>query len=74
MESITQTQFNNLLKGRIDTTLASHLQADINFIKTILLTQQNDEFFVELIELSELCEEEIAETKARGTLVTISYI
>ena len=72
MESITQIQFNNLLKGQIDPTLASHLQADINFIKTILLTQQGDEFFVELIELSELCDEEIAETRARGTLVTIS--
>tara|TARA_Y100000589_G_C27044767_1_gene584703 strand:- start:807 stop:1025 length:219 start_codon:yes stop_codon:yes gene_type:complete len=72
MESITQTQFNNLLKGQLDSTLASHIQADINFIKTILLTQHGEEYFVEFIELSELCEEEIAETKARGTLVTIS--
>ena len=72
MESITQTQFNNLLKGQVDPTLPSHTQADINFIKTILLTHQVDEFFVEFVEFDELCEEEIAETKARGTLVTIS--
>ena len=72
MESITQTQFNNLLKGQIDPTLASHIQDDINFIKTILLTQQGDEFCVEFIDSSELCEEEIAENKSRGTLVTIS--
>ena len=72
MDPITQSQFNNLLKGQIDPTLASHLQSDINFIKTILLTQQGDEFFLEMIDLSELCEEEIVETKARGTLVTIS--
>ena len=72
MESITQTQFNNLLKGQVDHTLPSHTQADINFIKTILLTHQVDEFFVEFVEFDELCEEEIAETKARGTLITIS--
>ena len=72
MELITQHQFNNLLKGQIDPTLPSHTQADIDFIKTILLTQQGDEYFVEFIELSELCEEEIAEIEARGTLVTIS--
>tara|TARA_B100001175_G_C19284904_1_gene530640 strand:- start:182 stop:400 length:219 start_codon:yes stop_codon:yes gene_type:complete len=72
MESITQSQFNNLLKGQVDLTLASHVQADINFIKTILLTQQGDEYFVEFIDLSELCEEEISENKSRGTLVTIS--
>ena len=72
MESITQPQFNNLLKGQIDPTLPSHIQSDIAYIKTILLTQHGDEFFVEFIELDELCEEEIEETKARGTLVTIS--
>ena len=72
MESITQSQFNNLLAGQIDTTLASHIQSDIAYIKTILLKQQGDEFFVDFVELDELCEEEIAETKARGTLVTIS--
>ena len=72
MESITQTQFNNLLNSQIDPTLPSHIQSDIEYIKTILLTQHGDEFFVEFIELDELCEEEIEETKARGTLITIS--
>ncbi len=72
MNSITQSQYENLINGKVDSTLDTNIQSDIKYVKTILLTQQDNEFFVEFIELDELCEEEIEETKARGTMVTIS--
>ena len=72
MNSITQSQYENLINGKVDSTLSSNIQSDIKYVKTILLTQQDNEFFVEFIELDELCEEEITECMNRGTMVTIS--
>tara|TARA_B100000212_G_scaffold322229_1_gene281428 strand:- start:3005 stop:3223 length:219 start_codon:yes stop_codon:yes gene_type:complete len=72
MNSITQSQYENLINGKVDSTLDTNIQSDIKYVKTILLTQQDNEFFVEFIELDELCEEEITECMNRGTMVTIS--
>ncbi len=72
MNSITQSQYENLINGKVDSTLDTNIQSDIKYVKTILLTQQDNEFFVEFIELDELCEEEITGCMNRGTMVTIS--
>lgn len=72
METITQAQYNALLNGQIPSTLDKHIKSDIQYTKTILLTQQNNNHYLECIELDALCQEEIAETKQRGILVTIS--
>ena len=72
MESINQSQYNNLLNGKLDSTLPDHVISDIQYTKTILLSKQNNNYFVEYVELDELCQEEITELSDRGSLITIS--
>lgn len=72
MESINQSQYNNLLNGKLDSTLPDHVISDIQYIKTILLTQEDNNYYLDYVELDELCKEEIEETKQHGTLITIS--
>jgi hypothetical protein len=72
MESINQSQYNNLLNGKLDPTLPDHVISDIQYIKTILLSKQDNNYFVEYVELDELCQEEISEITTHGSLVTIS--
>ena len=72
MESINQSQYNNLLNGKLDPTLPDHVISDIQYIKTILLSKQDNSYFVEYVELDELCQEEISEMSTRGSLITIS--
>lgn len=71
METITQSQYNTLLNRQIPQDLEPHIIADIQYIKDILLTQEGDNFYLELIEIDALCPEEIAEIKSRGIFVTI---
>ena len=71
MEPITQDQFNTLLTGQIPSTLDEHVKSDIRYLKTILLTQQGNNYYLEFIELDELHQEEIDEIHGRGKLVTI---
>ena len=71
MESINQSQYNNLLNGKLDSTLPDHVISDIQYIKTILLSKQDNNYFVDYIELDELCKEEIADIRNHGTLITI---
>ena len=73
METITLNQYNTLLNGTIPSDLPDYIKDDITYVKTILLCQYENEFFVEYIELNELTDEEITETKQRGTMVTISF-
>ena len=72
MESINQSQYNNLLNGKLDSTLPDHVISDIQYTKTILLSKQNNNYFVEYIELDELCQEELSEMSHHGSLITIS--
>jgi hypothetical protein len=72
MESINQSQYNNLLNGKLDSTLPDHVISDIQYTKTILLSKQNNNYFVEYVELDELCQEEVTGLSDHGTLITIS--
>jgi hypothetical protein len=72
MESINQSQYNNLLNGKLDSTLPDHVISDIQYTKTILLSKQNNNYFVEYVELDELCQEELSEMSHHGSLITIS--
>ena len=72
MESINQSQYNNLLNGKLDPTLPDHVISDIQYIKTILLSRQNNNYFLEYVELDELCKEEIFKITEHGILTTIS--
>lgn len=72
MESINQSQYNNLLNGKLDSTLPDHVISDIQYTKTILLSKKDNNYFVEYIELDELCQEELSEMVNHGSLITIS--
>lgn len=72
MESINQSQYNNLLNGKLDSTLPDHVISDIQYTKTILLSKKDNNYFVEYVELDELCQEELSEMVNHGSLITIS--
>ena len=72
MESITQSQYNSLLNKQIPSSLDAHIVSDIQYVKTILLTQESNNYYLEYVELNELHQEEISEISQRGHLVTIS--
>ena len=88
METITEIQFNNLISSPIAAILdlPEHIQSDIESLRKctkngkahLLLThpQDQDQYFLEYVEVDMLCPEEIAETQQhakdnRGRLVAV---
>lgn len=76
MEEITEIQFNNLIASPSSEIprLPEHIQQDISALRDctkngkahLLLTQYEDSFYLEYVEVDMLCSEEIAETKQRA--------
>ena len=66
MIEITPSQYSNLEKGFLDPTLPTQVQTDIEFVGTILLSQQEDKFFVEFIEINELTSNDIIDLLTRS--------
>ena len=72
METITEIQFNNLISSpdAAILNLPEHIQSDIESLRRctkngkahLLLTQYEDCFYLEYVEVDALCPEEIAET------------
>ena len=74
MIEITPSQYRNLEKGFLDPTLPTQVQSDIEFVRTILLSQQEDKFFVEFIELNELTANDIIDlfmNSPRASLIDV---
>ena len=72
MESLTKAQFESLLDCKLHPTLPAHIKSDIEYVKTVLLTAEGGRYYVEYVELEELCDEEIKETMTRGHLIRLS--
>ncbi len=70
MEEITKLQYDALMAYVIHPSLPENVKSDIDCVKSVLLTTQNGKYFLDYIEFEELCEEEIREIKAAGTVVT----
>ena len=78
METITKTQFDNLISSPTSEILRlpKHIQNDIETLRSctkngkahLLLTHPHgqDEYFLEYVEVDMLCPEEIAETDQRA--------
>ena len=76
MEEITEIQFNNLVTSPASEIprLPEHIQQDISALRDctkngkahLLITQYEDNFYLEYVEVDMLCPEEIAETKQRA--------
>ena len=61
MESITKEQYNALKLGKLHPSLPPNILSDIMYIKTILLTAEGENYYVQYIELDELSEAEIVD-------------
>ena len=77
MEIITKTQFDNLITQKTEILdLPKHILDDIKSLRKctkngkahLLLTHPHDqnEYYLEYVEVDELCDEEIAETQLRA--------
>jgi hypothetical protein len=76
METITEIQFNNLISSPDSAiiNLPAHIQSDIESLRSctkngkahLLLTQYEDCFYLEYVEVDALCPEEIAEANQRA--------
>lgn len=86
METITEIQFNNLISSPASAiqSLPDHIQSDISSLRKctqngkahLLLTQYEDNFYLEYVEVDALCPEEIAEAKqhakeSNGHFITV---
>ena len=67
METLTKEQYEALQQGELHPTLPAHIKSDIAYIKTILLTNEDDNYYVQFVELDELCSAEIEDIMMSGS-------
>ena len=67
MDAITKEQYESLQQGELHPTLPAHIKSDITYVKTILLTTEGDNYYVQYVELDELCEAEIKDILTSGS-------
>tara|TARA_B100001059_G_scaffold230068_1_gene263684 strand:+ start:544 stop:768 length:225 start_codon:yes stop_codon:yes gene_type:complete len=67
MDAITKEQYEALQQGELHPTLPDHIKSDITYVKTILLTTEGAEYYVQYVELDELCEAEIRDIMTSGS-------
>ena len=67
MDAITKEQYEALQQGKLHPSLPAHILSDIMYIKTILLTTEDDKYYVQYVELDELCEAEIMDIMTSGS-------
>ena len=61
MEEITEKQYLALRMGVLHPSLPQHIASDIMHVKTILITAESKKYYVQYLELDELCEAEIVD-------------
>ena len=67
MDAITKEQYEALQQGKLHPSLPANILSDIMYIKTILLTNEGDNYYVQYVELDELCEAEIKDILTSGS-------
>ena len=72
MEEITKKQYEVLMSGEIDKTLSENIKLDIEYLKTVLLREESGMYFVECVEVDELCREEFLEVVGSGEFIRFS--
>lgn len=71
MNNITKDQYLSLLQGDFPSSLDEGLKMDIPQDGAILLVEEDGQYYFDGIELNELSDEEIEESKEYGKIVYI---
>lgn len=71
MNNITKDQYLSLLQGVFPSSLDEDLKMDIPQDGAILLVEEDGQYYFDGIELDELSDEEIEESKEYGKIVYI---